>query len=425
LIFFNNICDYLSMQEEKANTSIESERTLPLFGMKETDWDLLLRRIDQGKCTPFLGAGACWPHLPLSSQIAQDLAKKYDYPLPDIDNLPRVAQFLAIERRDAIFPKEIVIDILRGRKTPDFTSCELPHSVLAELPLPMYLTTNYDDFMIQALRQRRKEVEKEYCRWNRFVSKEPPLLKKDFQPTVQKPLVYYLHGIWDVAESLVLTEDDYFDFLVNVSENINYSLHHRVRRSLTGTSLLFIGYRLEDLSFRTIFRGLINQPEKNLRRTSISVQLPPGDEHLRSLKNSIKRLERFIADLVINDDESKAKISQSINKLKDITDQPQINKSNKNLLYPEVNFLESQLYQLSIQNSEKKYFVNIINLLQESMGLLPTSDEQRSQEDAVRFLEEYYKEMDIRIFWGNAQQFVTELRERWEAFERRNVRNDN
>lgn len=413
------------MQEEKLNsTDLTIESTKPIT-LRDADWDLLLRRIDQGKCTPFLGAGACWPYLPLSNQISQDLAKKYNYPLPDIDNLPRVAQFLAIERRDAIFPKELVIDILRARKTPDFTSCELPHNVLAELPLPIYLTTNYDDFMIQALRQKRKEVERDYCRWNRFVAKEPQLLKKDFQPAVKTPLVYYLHGIWDIAESLVLTEDDYIDFLVNVSENINHSLHHRVRRSLTGTSLLFIGYRLEDLSFRTIFRGLINQPEKNLRRTSISVQLPPKDEYLGSLKNSIKRLEKFITDLDLDGKEGKHKIIQSIDKLKNITNKFDISKADKDSLYPEVNFLESQLYQFPIKNNEKKYFVNIINLLQESLGLLPTVDEQKSQQDAVKYLEEYYKEMDIRIYWGNAQQFVKDLRERWDDFQRRNTRNDN
>ncbi|MFX0140182.1 MAG: hypothetical protein ACFFDN_41465 [Candidatus Hodarchaeota archaeon] len=44
-------------------------------GMKDEDWNLLLRRIKEARCTPFLGAGSCSSYLTLSNQIAQELAK--------------------------------------------------------------------------------------------------------------------------------------------------------------------------------------------------------------------------------------------------------------------------------------------------------------------------------------------------------------
>jgi hypothetical protein len=384
-------------------------------GMKDDDWNLLLRRIKEGRCTPFLGAGACSPYLPLSNQIAQELAKKYNYPLPDINNLPRVAQFLAIERGDSIFPKELVIEMFKECKTPNFRSFELPHSILAELPLPIYLTTNYDDFMLQALQDNRKKVEYEYCRWNKFILKEPLNIDEDFKPTVDNPLVYYLHGFWDIPESLVLTEDDYLDFLVNVSENIDHSLHHRIRRSMRGTSLIFIGYRLEDLSFRTIFRGLINFPEKNLRRISISVQLPPKIEQRKSIERSIDSLEKFISDTNF-ESELKNNVILLISDLKTKTNQSVINKEKKNSLYQLINSLELQLIKLTTGNSlKKKFIINIINLLQESIGLLPTEGEPDDIQ-AIRYLEAYYKEMDICIYWGDAKQFATELRQRWEEY---------
>jgi len=37
----------------------------------EIKWDLLVDRINDGKCTPFLGAGACADVLPVGGAVAQ------------------------------------------------------------------------------------------------------------------------------------------------------------------------------------------------------------------------------------------------------------------------------------------------------------------------------------------------------------------
>ena len=64
------------------------------------DWDVLLRRIKQGRCTPFLGAGACYGVLPLGGDIAKQWAEKYEYPMEDRSNLIAVSQFLALKYSD-------------------------------------------------------------------------------------------------------------------------------------------------------------------------------------------------------------------------------------------------------------------------------------------------------------------------------------
>jgi hypothetical protein len=64
--------------------------------LQEADWNRLLRRIQSGKCTPFLGAGACYGALPLGTDVAEELAQRYAYPFPDRD-LVRVAQYAAIQ----------------------------------------------------------------------------------------------------------------------------------------------------------------------------------------------------------------------------------------------------------------------------------------------------------------------------------------
>jgi hypothetical protein len=199
--------------------------------------------------------------------------------------LEDVAQFIAVQHGDAMKPKEKIIKLLRhsiDRGDPVavghlITGRDSSIGVLADLPLPIYITTNYDDLLVRALRARGKSPRRELCRWNKFVEKHPSCFDKrgGFEPTPQTPVVFHLHGHDEIPESLVLTEDDYLDFLVNVSRG--ELIPPRIQQALTGASLLFVGYRLADMNFRVIFRGLVGSLEGSLRRISVSVQMPPED----------------------------------------------------------------------------------------------------------------------------------------------------
>jgi len=176
-----------------------------------------------------------------------------------------------------MFPKEEILREFKDVKPPDFTKPDEPHGMLADLPLPVYMTTNYDSFMVQALRRQKKDPKRELCRWNKYVKDQPSIFEQDpdFEPTTANPVVFHLHGHDEVPESLVLTQDDYLDFLVNISRD-DALLPHRIQRAMAGASLLFIGYSLEDWSFRVLFRGLVTGTESSLRRISVTVQLPPN-----------------------------------------------------------------------------------------------------------------------------------------------------
>ena len=125
--------------------------------LEDRDWDILLRRIRDGKCTPFLGAGVNAGVLPLGSEIARQWAAQYKYPLEDGTDLARVAQFLAVSSRDKMFPKEEIVKSFEGVAPPDFSARDDPQGALADLPLPVYMSTNYDDFMAKALKSRGKD----------------------------------------------------------------------------------------------------------------------------------------------------------------------------------------------------------------------------------------------------------------------------
>jgi hypothetical protein len=292
--------------------------------MRDQHWTQLLKRIDAGKCTPFLGAGASAPNLPLAEGLAKRWAEENDYPLPDVSDLTRVSQYLAVEQ-DPMAPKELmaseIANAIESRGRPDFADPSEPHGLLAEFDLPVYLTTNYDDFMVSALTERGKEPVREFCLWNHYVQKKHTSVFDEaggFEPTHRKPLVFHLHGNTEEVESMVLTEDDYLDFLVNTTRD--RLIPPRVEEAMTGASLLFIGYSLADWNFRTLFRGLVGALESGLRRVSVSVQLDP-----------------------------------------------------------------------------------------DSAG-------NRDGEEAKRYLENYFNRLSMQVFWGSAEQFTTELRQRWTQY---------
>jgi hypothetical protein len=118
--------------------------------MTQSDWDLLVSQVESGSCTPFLGAGASVPFIETGDAVAQFLGRDQRVPAWDAGNLPRVAQYLALnldgQLSDPSIPKQKMIEYLKTRPSPDYGDTDGVYSILANLPLPIYLTTNYDGF---------------------------------------------------------------------------------------------------------------------------------------------------------------------------------------------------------------------------------------------------------------------------------------
>jgi len=265
--------------------------------LSDVEWHILLRRIKAGKCTPFLGAGACFGVLPLGAEIAQEWAEEYGYPLKDSEDLVRVAQFLAVQQ-DWMFPKYEILERFENAPAPDFAEPDEPHRVLAELPLPIYMTTNYDDFMVEALKSWAKDPKRELCYWNEYLKdlrKDQPSIfdsEPGFDPTPENPVVFHLHGHNEVPESLVLTEDDYLEFLANLSSDQTL-LPPRIQMALATTTILFVGYRLADWNFRVLF-----QRRQRMRYRRSILVLPPPEGQLSGEK-VLAYLDRYYADMDI------------------------------------------------------------------------------------------------------------------------------
>ena len=257
-------------------------------------WDVLLRRINTGECTPFLGAGVSRPTLPTGGKLARVLARGYGYPLLDSSNLPRVGQYLAMRPEgDEMDAKQTAAErISRGsRRPPNFLDRDDPHGILASLPLPVYLTTNWDSLMTMALKARGREVVEEVARWNSEVTRRTDRFKAN-PPSPERPLVFHLHGHIGMAASMVLTEDDYVNFVAALARDFNTVVPPIVQDALTFSSLLFIGYSLTDWNFHVLFRLLMRLMADAPKRLNVSVQLPNNDLIVKHREDEAKR---FIA----------------------------------------------------------------------------------------------------------------------------------
>jgi hypothetical protein len=102
-------------------------------------------------------------------------------------------------------------------------------------------------------------------------------------------IVYKIHGTFGgnaatrarygvrVKPDVTITEDDYIDFLrTHDSEKVKLGVPKLVKRLLVPSTLLFLGYSLQDWDFRTIYRSLISELPKHDKRKSFAILTEPS-----------------------------------------------------------------------------------------------------------------------------------------------------
>lgn len=249
---------------------LEKSNDQMISSYRYDEWDEMLQNIHEKKCCPFIGPEANMRWIPTNSNIAIKWAKEYDYPFEDQNQLPQVAQYLAIIKENDMYPKKYLAKILGSIRAPDFALQEYEntlYSVLADLNLPIYITTNYDHLMEEALKSKGKAPNTEFCRWKQAVSEygqraQIPFASDDrnYAPTPANPLVFHLYGDMAHPISMVLTEQDHIDFMLNMSSmnEKSIALPTIVRRSFATSSQLFLGYPLNDINSRIVLRSIGN-----------------------------------------------------------------------------------------------------------------------------------------------------------------------
>jgi len=280
-------------------------------------WPALLSDIYEGTCLPLLGPGMTDSLLGPRQELARNLADRYHFPLaPNArEDLPQVAQFLAIDQSVSLPVTELrdhLIDALherlleladrddepvpdRFRKISRFHRTgglldELitevwrrlhadvadPFVVLAQLPLPLYVTTQPASLLAVALEAEGKRPRVEISRWNEDCPPSVLDLDPDYRPSPEEPLIFHIFGHLQTRRSVVIREDDYFEFLTSVSSDRD-AIPQVVRRAFVNSALLFLGFRAEDWDFRVLFHSIMQQEGGSRRKSHshVAAQLDP------------------------------------------------------------------------------------------------------------------------------------------------------
>ena len=262
--------------------------------------DLVAAGVRDRKSILFLGAGAHAPppedslfaypaeqRPPIGAALSRDLARACDlaerYPKEDLGNLQRVALFFEIERsrRQLV---DAVRDAVQVGKRPSPML-----RALAELDFPLVITTNYDNLFENALAAVGKQPRVAVY----TPEMEPTPDYRD--PTPESPVIFKIHGDIARPETIVITDEDYIQFVLRMSNKDPYDpVPLTLKFYLTGWTTLFVGYSLLDYNLRLLFKTLRWKIDSANVPDMYSVDFRP-DPLILDVWQSQRRYVKFIA----------------------------------------------------------------------------------------------------------------------------------
>ena len=298
-------------------------RSSKLSSQRETSSRDLIRslvpHLRAGRITPITGVAMTDSLVGTRRQIAQDFARSFEFPMArhQQEDMPQVAQFVTVmtnaETLRSSLREHLAIQLQRhlaqeheaggladlfvvtwSRQRSGVESD--PHSVLARLPCPVFVTGHPASLMGAALREAGKDPVEEVCRWRPDVYDWPRSIfeaEPSYVPSADRPLVFHVFGRLEVPDSLVITEDDYMEFMIRSTEDKSL-VPPPVRAALADSALLLLGFNLEDYDVRVLLRTLVGQEgaQRLYRYTHVAAQVDPSADVL-SPDRARRYLERY------------------------------------------------------------------------------------------------------------------------------------
>ena len=261
---------------------------------------LISESLSKGLVIPFLGAGASLNKsattnsgipdssanvLLSSSELANRLAEKAEFPDDESIDLAKVAQYYSLiggriplyRELHAIFDRDYPLTPL--------------HSYLARQNVPMLIvTTNYDDLIERAFDEQSRLYDVvihtsdpdmgDRVLWFEQGSKTPVKITPNKLDINLKAVtvIYKMHGAVDrhtpSMDQYVITEDDYVDFLARMTRN--RAIPAIFAESFQMNHFLFLGYSLRDWNLRVVLNRIQTDSRRKPDITSWGIQHNPS-----------------------------------------------------------------------------------------------------------------------------------------------------
>jgi hypothetical protein len=312
-------------------------------------WDGLIQNIRRGTCTPVLGFGLLESLIGPRADIAWHWAERYGYPLAEADrgDLFRMAQFVAVHQANPTVPGDRLMHYLRAElldRLDEATRAALPdrglatllratgarrraagevdsYAILAALPFRTYLSATPDQLLEDALRAAVRRPQVHAFDWLAEDPGSAPQIQQVQTPEEEgdatavglppraRPLVYRLFGSLENPDTLVLTEESHLDYLVAMTRALQKEdspIPLAVRRALTQSGMLFLGFRITDWDFRVLLRSihdlLSEQGVRDRRRRlmNVAVQIDPESDCVADVGLARRYLADFLGRAAAN-----------------------------------------------------------------------------------------------------------------------------
>lgn len=259
--------------------------------------------VKEGKCILFLGAMASAPSPPESrfaynhgppggGELSKRLARQCGYPNDDTWNLARVSLYYETQPH---LSRELLVKAIAAEVDEKSLVPSPALYMLAALPFPIIVTTNYDHLFERALREtningvaRDPKV--------RIYDPDPLATPKDvpLYPEKERPILLKLHGDIGEAASIVVTEEDYIRFIQKMTDEHFHPIHKKIRSNMLEWPILFIGYSLKDYNLRLLFRTLRWNIDRASFPLSFSVDPRPDNLIVSVWQGGDKKIVSFI-----------------------------------------------------------------------------------------------------------------------------------
>jgi len=334
---------YRVLMEPELAGKVIGERKPPLGISESLDahYDAITKTIVEGRVVLFIGEGAnlCgrpahrkWTcgrsdTLPSGAELAEHLARNFEYPPNAPLDLVRVSQYVSIMSGSGPLYEE-----LHSLFDADYEPTPL-HRYFASVPAvlrekgylpryPLIVTTNYDDALERAFRAVNEPFDlvayvAEGEQRGKFIHLPPGgdvcVIERPNEyrglSLDQRSVILKIHGAVDRAgalwDSFVITEDHYINYLTrtDISNLLPVTLAAKLRKS----HFLFLGYSLRDWNLRVILHriwgeqkftykswailGKLELMEKDFWRSrEVDVFNVPLDEYVTALEERLKEL---------------------------------------------------------------------------------------------------------------------------------------
>lgn len=247
---------------------------------EEEDWSLLIQAIRQKKCILLLGTDAAVVEVDgksklLSEILAQQLAGELDKETREkinTSNLAEVSQYYCLPPKPGRINLELKVqDFYKqgGVQSSQF------HKNLAAMPFYFTISTSPDKMFYEALKQQNKEP---ITTWYNFKRKRAIGAELG---SVGTPLIFHLYGTIDYPESLVLTENDLLDFLVEMKPDSIFPDQFINELKKPDKIFLFIGFGFKHWHLRIILHALRISRKEN-RSLAVEDFEPQSEEEFKS-----------------------------------------------------------------------------------------------------------------------------------------------